>query len=117
MATKLKVVEDAADIVPAPQIPDFDVAPTRKRHAGWTAERQRKFIEHLALTGNVGEACAARRCRLQLRLSPAQQGRRGKLRPRLGCGAPPVPDAPRRHRPRPRDQRPASSVTTGTASW
>ena len=58
MATKLKVVEDAADIVPAPQIPDFDVAPTRKRQAGWTAERQRKFIEHLALTGNVGEACA-----------------------------------------------------------
>jgi hypothetical protein len=38
--------------------PDFTPAPTRKRHAGWTAERQRKFIDHLALTGNVGEACA-----------------------------------------------------------
>ena len=59
MATKLKVVEDVADIVPAPTIPDFDLAPTRKRNAGWTAERQRKFIEHLALTGSVGEACAA----------------------------------------------------------
>ena len=73
MATKLKVVEQVADIVPAPQIPesqgshgsttsvglDFDLAPTRKRRAGWTAERQRKFIEHLSLTGNVGEACAA----------------------------------------------------------
>ena len=58
MATKLKVVEDVADIVPAPQVPDFDIAPTRKRHAGWTAERQRDFIQHLALTGNVGEACA-----------------------------------------------------------
>jgi hypothetical protein len=58
MATKLKIIEDVADIVPAPTIPDFDIAPTRKRHAGWTAERQRKFIEHLALTGNVGEACA-----------------------------------------------------------
>ena len=58
MATKLKIVEDHADIVPAPQIPDFEPAPTRKRHAGWTAERQRKFIEQLALTGNVGEACA-----------------------------------------------------------
>jgi hypothetical protein len=58
MATKLKVVEEVADIVPAPKIPDFDPAPTRKRHAGWTAERQRKFIEHLALTGQVGEACA-----------------------------------------------------------
>ncbi len=58
MATKLKVVEDVADIVPAPKVPEFDIAPTRKRHAGWTAERQRRFIEHLALTGNVGEACA-----------------------------------------------------------
>ncbi len=58
MATKLKVVEDVADIVPAPQPPQFDIAPTRKQHAGWTAERQRRFIEHLSLTGNVGEACA-----------------------------------------------------------
>ena len=58
MATKLKVVEDVADIVPAPTLPEFTPAPTRKRHAGWTAERQRKFIEHLALTGHVGEAAA-----------------------------------------------------------
>ena len=58
MATKLKIVEDVADVVPAPTVPDFDPAPTRKRHAGWTAEKQRKFIEHLSLTGNVGEACA-----------------------------------------------------------
>lgn len=72
MATKLKVVEEVADIVPAPMVPDsrgprgsttsvgidFEPAPTRKRHAGWTAEKQRKFIEHLALTGMVGEACA-----------------------------------------------------------
>jgi hypothetical protein len=59
MATKLKIITDHADIVPAPQpAPEFDIAPTRKRHAGWTAERQRKFIEHLALTGHVGEACA-----------------------------------------------------------
>src|SRR3954467_7722340 len=63
MPTKLKVIEAVADIVPAPQIPesrglDFDIAPTRKRKAGWTAERQRKFIEHLALTGHAGEAAA-----------------------------------------------------------
>lgn len=58
MATKLKIIEDVADIVPPPQVPDFAPAPTRKRHAGWTAERQRKFIEHLALSGCVGEACA-----------------------------------------------------------
>lgn len=58
MATKLKIIEDHADIVPAPKLPEFDIAPTRKRHAGWTAERQRRFIDHLALTGNVGEACA-----------------------------------------------------------
>ena len=58
MATKLKIVEDVADTVPASNVPDFDPAPTRKRHAGWTVEKQRKFIEHLSLTGNVGEACA-----------------------------------------------------------
>ena len=58
MATKLKIIENAADIVPAPTIPDFDLAPTRKRRAGWTAERQRKFIEHLSLTGHAGEAAA-----------------------------------------------------------
>ena len=117
MATKLKVVEDAADIVPAPQIPDFDVAPTRKRHAGWTAERQRKFIEHLALTGNVGEACAlvgvasssayrlrnkagaesfARAWDAALRLCPTRLVAIGLDRTING---------------------PASSVTTGTASW
>lgn len=38
--------------------PGFTPAPTRKRNAGWTAERQCKCIEHLALTGCVGEACA-----------------------------------------------------------
>jgi hypothetical protein len=37
---------------------DFTPAPTRKQHAGWTVEKQRKFIERLALTGSVGEACA-----------------------------------------------------------
>jgi hypothetical protein len=63
MATKLKVIEDVAHIVPAPQIPqsqglDFTPAPTRKRNAGWTAERQRRFIEHLSLTGSVGESAA-----------------------------------------------------------
>ena len=56
MATKLKIIEDVADIVPAPTIPDFETAPTRNRNAGWTAERQRKFIEHLSLTGSVGVA-------------------------------------------------------------
>jgi hypothetical protein len=59
MATKLKIIEDHADVAaPRPTPPDFTPAPTRKRRAGWTAERQRRFIEHLALTGNVGEACA-----------------------------------------------------------
>lgn len=60
MATRLKVVTEAAETerVPAPQIPDFTPAPSRKRIAGWTAERQRKFIEQVALTGNIGDACA-----------------------------------------------------------
>jgi hypothetical protein len=58
VATKLKIIEDVADIVPAPRVPDFDIAPTRKRHAGWTADKQRRFIEHLCQSGNIGEACA-----------------------------------------------------------
>jgi len=58
MSRTLKIVQKDADIVPAPQLPDFTPAPTRKRNAGWTAERQRIFIERVALTGNVGEACA-----------------------------------------------------------
>ena len=73
MATKLKIVDHtAADLAPPPQIAspgldgsttsvdiDFTPAPTRKRHAGWTAEKQRKFIERFALTGSVGQASAA----------------------------------------------------------
>src|SRR5205809_4089665 len=58
MATKLKIIDDVADIVPPPQIPEFVPVPTRKHRAGWTAERQRAFIERLAVTGDVGEACA-----------------------------------------------------------
>lgn len=58
MATKLKVVEELAEIIPPAEPPTFDIAPTRNRHTGWTAERQRKFIEHLSLTGSVGEAAA-----------------------------------------------------------
>jgi hypothetical protein len=59
MATKLKIVEEVAGIVPPPQPPQFTPAPTRKRRSGWTAEKQRRFIEHLALTGHAGEAAAA----------------------------------------------------------
>ena len=70
MATKLKIIETNegarlsapegvhAHIVPAPRLPDFTPAPTRKRRTGWTAERQRKFIEQVALNGNIGDACA-----------------------------------------------------------
>jgi hypothetical protein len=38
--------------------PDFQPAPIRPRHDGWTAERQRTFIAALAETGCVSEACA-----------------------------------------------------------
>ena len=59
MATKLKIVDEVADVVPAPTPPQFEIAPTRNQHSGWTAERQRRFIEHLSLTGSVGEAAVA----------------------------------------------------------
>ncbi|HUG46636.1 MAG TPA: hypothetical protein VMK31_09040 [Sphingomicrobium sp.] len=41
---------------PIPLIP-FTPAPLRARHDGWTAERQIAFIEALAETGCVEEAC------------------------------------------------------------
>jgi hypothetical protein len=58
MATKLKIVEPADEQPTTSETPDFTPATTRKKHSGWTAERQRKFIEHLSLTGSVGEAAA-----------------------------------------------------------
>ena len=66
MATKLKIITDHADIVPAPQVPDFTPAPTRKRHAGWTAE---------------SSASSSSICR-----SPAMSGRRAR-----SSGWPPAP--------------------------
>ena len=59
MASKLKIVEQSEVELEAPAPPAFEPAPTRKSRAGWTAERQRKFIEHLSLTGLVGQASAA----------------------------------------------------------
>lgn len=58
MATKLKIIDQSVEIAPTPEPPKFVPAPTRNRHAGWTADRQRKFIDHLSLTGSVGEAAA-----------------------------------------------------------
>ena len=39
-------------------LPDSALVPVRARHDGWTPERQRAFIEHLADTGCVAEAAA-----------------------------------------------------------
>jgi hypothetical protein len=36
----------------------FTPAPSRKRHAGWTADKQRRFIEVLAVTASVADAAA-----------------------------------------------------------
>src|SRR3954452_9955258 len=47
---------DPSERVPAPQIP-FEPVPVRPRHDGWTAERQIRFIEALAATKCVDEAC------------------------------------------------------------
>ena len=58
MATKLKVVDASSDLPPPSPPPAFDPAPTRKRLTGWTADRQRAFIDMLSLTGSVGEASA-----------------------------------------------------------
>lgn len=43
---------------------EFEPVPTRNQSAGWTAERQRKFIETLAATGSVFESAC------QVMLSP-----------------------------------------------
>lgn len=58
MARKLKIVSNEDAQQAQSEAPAFTPAPTRKKHSGWTADRQRKFIEHLSLTGSVGEASA-----------------------------------------------------------
>lgn len=58
MATKLKIIDEPTDNPPVPEAPAFDPAPTRNRQSGWTAERQRRFIDMLSLTGSVGQASA-----------------------------------------------------------
>ena len=52
--------EPAAELdpVPEPAAPAFEPIPRKRRHDGWTAERQRAFIAALAETGCVSEACA-----------------------------------------------------------
>ena len=42
---------------PKPTPPPFRPVPVRTRHDGWTVERQRQFIEALAETACVEEAC------------------------------------------------------------
>lgn len=44
---------------PAPIAQPFTPAETRPRHDGWTPARQTGFVEALAESGCVGEACAA----------------------------------------------------------
>lgn len=39
--------------------PTFEPVPLRSRHDGWTAERQVRFIEVLAQTSSVSDACRA----------------------------------------------------------
>lgn len=58
----------AADAAPGDSVPalaePFDGVPledSRKRLAGWSAERQRVFLSHLAETGSVHLACEAAR--------------------------------------------------------
>lgn len=41
----------------SPDFTDFEPAPSPARHDGWTAERQLDFIEALAETGCVADAC------------------------------------------------------------
>ena len=45
--------------VPAYYRIDFDPVPVRARHDGWTAERQRRFIDLLVVTGCVSRSARA----------------------------------------------------------
>jgi len=60
----LPSVPDPADATPAPAAEPFDGMPledSRKRLAGWSAERQRVFLSYLAETGSVHLASSAAR--------------------------------------------------------
>jgi hypothetical protein len=58
-ATPLLPVLQGPDGPAAPVAPDFEPVPVRHRHDGWTPERQRAFVEHLAETLSVEAAAAA----------------------------------------------------------
>ena len=62
----------------AEPLPPFPPAPTSRHRAGWTAERQRLFIEALAESGSVSEASAAvglsARSAYKLRHRPGAEG-------------------------------------------
>src|SRR5689334_9510934 len=49
----------AAAATASADLTDFDPAPVKPRHDGWTAERQRAFIAALAEQGCVSDACRA----------------------------------------------------------
>lgn len=49
----------------APAAASFEPAPVRRRHDGWTPDRQRAFIEHLADSGCVSHAARAARMTTQ----------------------------------------------------
>jgi len=57
---------------------DFIPVPTRHRHDGWTPDKQSRFIDALAESGCVEEACAAigmsKQSAYQLRTRPQAQG-------------------------------------------
>ncbi len=52
------VAREAAPPESLPPAPEFEPVPVRRRHDGWTADRQRAFIAAMAETGCVSEACA-----------------------------------------------------------
>lgn len=54
-----------ADLDPDDYVLTFAAVPTRARHDGWTAERQRRFIVMLRETGVVSHAARAVGCSYQ----------------------------------------------------
>jgi len=54
-----KPLNSTAAATASDDLTDFDPAPVKPRHDGWTAERQRAFIAALAEQGCVSDACRA----------------------------------------------------------
>lgn len=76
-----------AEPVAAMPFDGVELPDSRKRLAGWSAERQRLFLENLAETGSVHLAAASARLTARSTAAPSRSGTKASWSPRSACRA------------------------------